>query len=238
MAGTAPTAARRTRVTKRPEDRREELLAAALHTFGRVGVETSTVADITERAGVAKGTFYLYFESKDHVLGQLWDRYLAGFRVRAGDLLAGPDVDRDWPALLGALLDDLVRHALANADLHRVIYHSANAKALELCRQANETVIEMLVGAVRRAIRDGQLAADDPDLAVRMIYHGVDGLLDDVIGRDRSPDADRLVAAATEFAFRVLAPARSAAGHGAAGHGAAGHGAAGRGADGHVEQAG
>jgi AcrR family transcriptional regulator len=215
VAGKAPAASRRTRVTKRPEDRREELLAAALHTFGRVGVETSTVADITERAGVAKGTFYLYFESKDHVLGELWERYLAGFRERASTLLAGSDVDRDWPALLGVLLGDLVRHALANAELHRVIYRSANARALELCRQANETVIAMLVDAVRRAVRDGQLDADDPDHAVRLLYHGIDGLLDDVIGRasvsGTDPDPDRLIATTTAFAFRVLAPVRSTA---------------------------
>jgi AcrR family transcriptional regulator len=51
----------RTRTT----DRRSDLLAAARSVFARKGFESATVGDIVTRAGVAQGTFYLYFPGKD-----------------------------------------------------------------------------------------------------------------------------------------------------------------------------
>ena len=46
-------------------DRRSELLSAARSVFGAKGFEDATVSEIVRRAGVAQGTFYLYFPGKD-----------------------------------------------------------------------------------------------------------------------------------------------------------------------------
>lgn len=48
--------------------RRRELIAASLEVFARKGVAGSAVSDIVKQAGVAQGTFYLYFKSKDAVI--------------------------------------------------------------------------------------------------------------------------------------------------------------------------
>lgn len=45
--------------TKQPEIRKDQLLDAAEELFARKGPVDTTVADIAEAAGVAKGTFYL-----------------------------------------------------------------------------------------------------------------------------------------------------------------------------------
>jgi len=50
-----------------PEERRQALLAAARDVFVRRGYHAATVDDITRAAGVAKGTFYLYFSEKREV---------------------------------------------------------------------------------------------------------------------------------------------------------------------------
>src|SRR4051794_12198344 len=53
---------------KRDENRRQknkDLQAAALELFLRKGIEGTTIDDIVERAGVAKGSFYRYFNDKD-----------------------------------------------------------------------------------------------------------------------------------------------------------------------------
>jgi AcrR family transcriptional regulator len=52
--------AERKRITRRPGERREELLDAAARVFAEKSVARSTVSDITRSAGVAKGTLYLY----------------------------------------------------------------------------------------------------------------------------------------------------------------------------------
>lgn len=62
---------KRKRVSKDPEERRDEILTAAYALFGEQGYDQTTVQEITDKVGVAKGTFYLYFKSKEDLLNQL-----------------------------------------------------------------------------------------------------------------------------------------------------------------------
>lgn len=56
------------RVSKPPQERRAELLAAARQLFDQKGVQQTRVADIVRQVGVAQGVFYYYFPSKDAVV--------------------------------------------------------------------------------------------------------------------------------------------------------------------------
>lgn len=53
---------------KSPEERRADLIKAALKLFRKKGFSDTAVSDIVNEAGVAQGTFYLYFGSKDDIL--------------------------------------------------------------------------------------------------------------------------------------------------------------------------
>lgn len=63
------------RVRKDPEVRRKELMDAAMELFVSVGYDKTMVADIVKKAGVAKGTFFYYFPSKEEVLEGLFHRW-------------------------------------------------------------------------------------------------------------------------------------------------------------------
>ena len=52
---------------RRPEARPEEILSAALQVFGEEGFARATLDRVAERAGVCKGTLYLYFDSKEEL---------------------------------------------------------------------------------------------------------------------------------------------------------------------------
>ncbi|MHC1760908.1 MAG: TetR/AcrR family transcriptional regulator [Negativicutes bacterium] len=67
------------RVNKEPEVRRAELLDAAQQLFSSVGYEKTMIVDITKKAGVAKGTFYYYFSTKEAVLEAIMIEYAIGF---------------------------------------------------------------------------------------------------------------------------------------------------------------
>jgi AcrR family transcriptional regulator len=69
------SASRRRRVTKHPDVRREELLDIAWTLCRTDGFEATSVEAVTQAAGVAKGTFYHYFASKDAMLEQLVERF-------------------------------------------------------------------------------------------------------------------------------------------------------------------
>jgi AcrR family transcriptional regulator len=57
--------------------RRDELKQAAIRVFAQRGYHNTKVADIVASAGVAQGTFYLYFQSKQALFGEILDDYLA-----------------------------------------------------------------------------------------------------------------------------------------------------------------
>jgi TetR/AcrR family fatty acid metabolism transcriptional regulator len=55
-------------------DKRAAILRAAINVFARNGYFNSKVADIAREAGVADGTVYLYFKSKEEILHSIFDR--------------------------------------------------------------------------------------------------------------------------------------------------------------------
>ena len=60
-------------------DKREAILRAAIKVFAQKGYFNSKVADIAKEAGIADGTVYLYFKSKDEVLHSVFDRAMEEF---------------------------------------------------------------------------------------------------------------------------------------------------------------
>jgi TetR/AcrR family fatty acid metabolism transcriptional regulator len=58
-------------------DKREAILKAATQVFARNGYFNSKVSDIAKAAGVADGTVYLYFKSKEEILHSIFDRTMA-----------------------------------------------------------------------------------------------------------------------------------------------------------------
>jgi TetR/AcrR family transcriptional regulator, fatty acid metabolism regulator protein len=73
--GSRSASAARSTVT----DKREAILRAATRVFARKGFFNSKVSDIAAEAGIADGTVYLYFKSKDEVLHSVFDRAMAEF---------------------------------------------------------------------------------------------------------------------------------------------------------------
>ena len=68
---------------RRAEETRLRLFRTAMDLFAEHGFSSVTVGDITEAADVGKGTFFNYFESKDHVLGVMGEIQLAKIREAA-----------------------------------------------------------------------------------------------------------------------------------------------------------
>lgn len=61
---------------QRREDRRESLKQAAIEVFSDKGYHQAKVSDIVKHVGVAQGTFYLYYEGKQQLFGELLNDFL------------------------------------------------------------------------------------------------------------------------------------------------------------------
>jgi TetR/AcrR family fatty acid metabolism transcriptional regulator len=76
-------------------DKREAILRAAVKVFARKGYFNSKVADIAGEAGIADGTVYLYFKSKDEILHSIFDRAMEVFIAEGRRELAGLEKPED-----------------------------------------------------------------------------------------------------------------------------------------------
>ncbi|EGO64125.1 TetR/AcrR family transcriptional regulator [Acetonema longum] len=63
------------RVTKDPQERTNELIDAAEELFLTNGYDKTSVSDIVKKIGVAQGTFYYYFQTKEEILDAIAVRY-------------------------------------------------------------------------------------------------------------------------------------------------------------------
>jgi AcrR family transcriptional regulator len=84
-----------TRIAKDPDERRRELIACAQELFYSKGYERTTVGDIVDELGVAKGTFYYYFDSKLAILEAMVDELIGQSVAFLHEIVA----DETLPAL-------------------------------------------------------------------------------------------------------------------------------------------
>jgi AcrR family transcriptional regulator len=163
----AQGAAQGARWRRRKEARPAEIEAAALECFAERGFAACSLDEIAARAGVTKGTLYLYFRSKDDlfkavVRGALVARIVALTETLSPSESAREQLDRllaAWPALLAIpYLSALPKLIIAEA-----------GNFPDLARFYLDEVIARGRGAItailRRGIRRGEFRRVDPDAA-------------------------------------------------------------------------
>ena len=75
-----------------PEERRTQLIETARRLFETHGVQATSVSDIVKAAGVAQGTFYWYFKSKDEALEAVVQAYTDEICERVNSLAHAPEL--------------------------------------------------------------------------------------------------------------------------------------------------
>jgi AcrR family transcriptional regulator len=184
--------------TKPAELRRAELLDAA-EALVAAG-EPLTVHAITMRAGVAKGTFYVYFATKDDVLAALRDRLAADILAGHERALAEIDPD-DHAARLDRWIADAIHGRVERAELRDAIFHRHRPGHRGMAGAASH--VAMLAALLQTGVDAGAMAIDDVETTAALLYgamhSGVDALLADAEPRD----VERLVAAMQTLARRA-----------------------------------
>jgi TetR/AcrR family transcriptional repressor of nem operon len=108
--------------TKPAGQRRAELLAAGRALFLAKGIAATSLDDITQRAGVSKGLFYLYFPSKEDLVLALQEQFSHEIAAR---MRAAAEAEEDWAARLDACVKAGFECYRELHDLHEVLFHHA-----------------------------------------------------------------------------------------------------------------
>jgi AcrR family transcriptional regulator len=196
----------RRRVVKDPDVRRQELMDAALRVFHDKGLAKATISDVTDEAGVAKGTFYLYFDSKEHLLGALKDRFVDEILDHAASLYERVGKD-DWWALADTSVQSMIDFMLEHRDMIEVFSQEGLTPATRRLFADCENKLRMMFSAgIAAGIEAGAFRVTDPLMAATLLDHAVHGSVEHAILYDEDFDRDRLLASARELTRKFLSP--------------------------------
>jgi AcrR family transcriptional regulator len=193
------------RTAKSAEDRRRELMDAAVRVLRSKGTSTATVSDITEAAGVAKGTFYLYFGSKEHLMAALRRRLVddaiahgISFLARAGE--------EDWWGLVDASIASFVDYHYEHRDeLALLAEEGLTPETRELLAECDRTITGIFTAGIQAGVEAGAFHVEDPEATALLLYHAVEGALREIIVFGREFDRERLLRQLIRAVRRCLA---------------------------------
>jgi AcrR family transcriptional regulator len=190
-----------------------DLLRAAEAVFSERGLAGARVEDITARAGVSKGAFYLHFKGKEDCFQQIVEGFvarLAGNVDRAHDLLAG------GPEAAGEILHRMYTHNLEVMEfcwqnrslLRMMLAGGGGAPYAYLIDEFAARVAKQSEGWLREGMSAGLYRPDmDPAVVSRLISGGYDRLVRELIQQERRPDLASWCAQAQQlFTEGMLTP--------------------------------
>jgi TetR/AcrR family transcriptional regulator, transcriptional repressor for nem operon len=184
--------------TKPAEQRRADLLEAGKELFVAKGVAATSLEDVTSRAGVSKGLFYLYFHSKDDLLLALQDQFSVELAER---IRAATDPVTDWAAKLDACVEVIFDSYQERRDLHEVLFHHGGHVSAGH-HQAHGLTVRAVRDLLAGGLAAGVFDIEDPEATAVLcwaITHGFDsGSSDQPVPAD-----DRLVRPAKQLFRRA-----------------------------------
>jgi AcrR family transcriptional regulator len=194
--------------TKPSAVRREDLLRAGEAVFLAKGMAAASIDEIAAAAEVAKGTFYLYFASKDELVDALRERWIRRIdeRIRHFEAKAAPG---DWRARMDAWIEGGVRGYFEEYAIHDVLFHGVQHHPVrEQDSLLGNPVLADLAAFLGEGARAGAWQLDDAEFTAVMLFHALHGAVDCAIATERRVDRRRLIARLQAFFRRALGPER------------------------------
>jgi len=183
------------------EVRRAELVSAAASVFAQRGVANTAVSDIVKAAGVAQGTFYLYFDAKDDavlaVVQRLADAVVEGTAARVAAASSAVDKLLALPGVLsevGAEPDAAGLVDLMHRPENRILHD-------RLAEDITRRLVPLLEAIIAQGVAEDVFSVDDPRAAAWFVLAGLQSV--ELAGTAISAMPAAL-ASATEFALRAL----------------------------------
>lgn len=193
-----------TRPRTKPSDvRRRELLDAGEALVLDRGIAGTSIDDVAAAAGVAKGTFYLYFASKEAMVEALRARFSERFSGCIARAQARVD-PADWPGLIDAWIEGGVHGYLGQVGLHDALFHTPDF--LPRWRQAagHDGPVADLAVLLRGGNAAGAWSVADPETTGVLLFYAFHGGVDHAIAGGRTAEADALIATLRAFVRRAL----------------------------------
>ena len=202
------------RIVLCPDVRRRQLVDAATTTFARLGYRAAAISDIIQAAGVARGTFYLYFEGKAQVFMAIADDFYDRLEqaVEMDDPASSRPDPVDGRSALRASFFRWFEFFHLNRDAAAVILREAPAidprfdRGIgELRRTAHTHIASLFRRFQERLLVRATLS---PDIVAHLQLGMFDELVKTFVLHSEQPDIDTLADQMADFEWSGVAPER------------------------------
>lgn len=191
------------RISKNPDVRKSELIEAAEQLFRENGFTQTSVSDIVKRVGVAQGTFYYYFKSKDEALNAVIDHYIDNYKAGLERLLA----DESLPPVskVEIIVNDALGMHICDRKFVEFLHTEENLVTHQkFMLKSFGQIIPLMAKIIEQGMAAGVFDVDYPEETVEMIAYAF-GYLEDVLSRSpEDPRYDRRLRAAERLFERAL----------------------------------
>ena len=176
------------RVSKASEERRQEILDAAMRVFYEKGYEKTSISDIALKLGVAQGLIYRYFKSKE----ALFDGRLAeqmGEAIRDGRTTLREKI-MSTQSFIHIEDDDSYYYKIFNSPDKKGVYQKLSLKVAE-------RLVPHVTDAITEEMKLGRLTAvEDPETVASFCVYGQLGILfrEDISGLQKAERIRKFVA--------------------------------------------
>jgi len=148
------------RLTSQGRERRLQLIEAAGELFGDGGYDDTRIVDIVERAGVAKGLFYWYFENKEALFRDLVEQNRLQLRRAQGEAI---DLEAEPLRRIRQGAEASVLYMAQHARLFSLIeVETVEVQLADVLRQGTEVHARDVAAIVAEGIADGTVRDEDP----------------------------------------------------------------------------
>lgn len=159
--------------------RRDEIVIAASKVFAEKGFSKATMDDIALECGVSKGTLYLYFSSKNALIGALY-AYEMSLYMQAVSLAAhheGTPPEKVYKFLRFVETTFREQEALVKLMPELIMYIAQNPSLMEMEKTITSTTLNLLQDILEEGIRDGYFRQLDAGAAATTILGATSGVL-------------------------------------------------------------
>lgn len=167
------------RIVKDPDERKQEILNAAVRVFARKGYEKTSIADIAKEIGISQGLCYRYYASKEEMYDAAIDEYASYIVSRNIHGTKTQNLTLKEQILqMSGRMEEYVSAEQGQRELYDLFHKRENHKMHDaLCLRICEMLVPYLAGRLEEAVQRGETALEDPMASAYFFVYGQMGIL-------------------------------------------------------------
>ncbi|HVK84751.1 MAG TPA: TetR/AcrR family transcriptional regulator [Kofleriaceae bacterium] len=178
------------------QERRRQILAAAKAVFADAGYHGASIHAIIERAQIARGTFYLYFESKAAVFDSILDQALADLRARIHRIDVDDPGAQAPQVQLRTQVVATLEYIVKDRALATMLLSAGNTPDVEAAARIEQfygEIRDLLRRALESGLEIGLLRKCHPGLVSAALLGLIRGVIEELVREDNELSVEQVV---------------------------------------------